>query len=123
MEFAVVAPIFILLLFGMIEYGRMVMVQQMLTNATREGARLAVLDGSTTQDVRNTVKDYLSSGGINLQDSAITVSPDPSSAAFGDPVTVSLSVEFKDVSWLPAPMYLQEAELSAVSVMRRESVQ
>ncbi|HRX81016.1 MAG TPA: TadE/TadG family type IV pilus assembly protein, partial [Pirellulaceae bacterium] len=31
-EFAVVAPIFVLLLFGMIEYGRMVMVQQMLTN-------------------------------------------------------------------------------------------
>ena len=42
-EFAIVAPLFILLVFGMIEFGRMVMVQQVLTNASREGARLAVL--------------------------------------------------------------------------------
>ena len=48
-EFAVVAPIFLLLVFGMIEYGRMVMVQQVLTNASREGARCAVLDGATHQ--------------------------------------------------------------------------
>ncbi len=40
MEFAVVAPVFLLLVFGMIEYGRMVMVQQVITNASREGARV-----------------------------------------------------------------------------------
>jgi hypothetical protein len=73
--------------------------------------------------VRNTVKDYLSSGGIDLLDGDITVSPDPATAAFGEPITVSLSVDFKDVSWLPAPMYLKEVEMAASSVMRRESVQ
>src|SRR5690606_32800631 len=41
-EFALVAPIFVLFVFGMVEYGRMVMVQQVLTNASREGARRAV---------------------------------------------------------------------------------
>ena len=46
-EFAVVAPVFFLLVFGMIEYGRMVMVQQIIVNAAREGCRAAVLDGST----------------------------------------------------------------------------
>ncbi len=35
-EFAIVAPVFFLLVFGMIEYGRMVMVQQVITNASRE---------------------------------------------------------------------------------------
>lgn len=122
-EFAIVAPIFILLLFGMIEYGRMVMVQQMLTNATREGARRAVLDGTSVQNVKDTVKDYLTSGNITVNDSEITVSPDPSAAGFGDPVTVSLSVPFSRVSWLPSPMYLQGASMAASSVMRRESVQ
>ncbi len=43
-EFAIVAPIFFLLIFGMIEFGRVVMVQQLLTNASREGARLGVLN-------------------------------------------------------------------------------
>ncbi len=46
-EFAVVAPVFFLLVFGMIEFGRAIMVQQILTNASREGARVAVLDSPT----------------------------------------------------------------------------
>jgi len=122
-EFAVVAPVFVLLLFGMIEYGRMVMVQQMLTNATREGARRAVLDGTTTNDVRTTVKDYLSSGGITVSDSDITVSPDPTTASSGDAITVSLQIPFSSVSWLPSPMFLGSTNMNAASVMRRESVQ
>jgi Flp pilus assembly protein TadG len=122
-EFAVVAPIFVLLLFGMIEYGRMVMVQQMLTNATREGARRAVLDGTTVASVKTTVQDYLAGGHITVNDNEITVNPDPSSAAFGDPVNVSLTVPFSRVSWLPSPMFLGNASMSATSVMRRESVQ
>jgi len=50
-EFAIVAPVFLLMVFGMIEYGRMVMVQQIITNAPREGARTAVLAGATTSSV------------------------------------------------------------------------
>ncbi|MEO8494509.1 MAG: TadE/TadG family type IV pilus assembly protein [Planctomycetota bacterium] len=122
-EFAVVAPIFVLLLFGMIEYGRMVMVQQMLTNATREGARRAVLDGTTVANVKTTVKDYLSGGNITVNDNEITVKPDPTTATNGNPVTVSLTVPFSRVSWLPSPMFLGNASMTATSVMRRESVQ
>ena len=47
-EFAIVAPLFFLLVFGMVEFGRMVMIQQVLTNGSREGARKAVLDGATS---------------------------------------------------------------------------
>jgi len=121
-EFAVVAPIFLLLVFGMIEYGRMVMVQQVLVNASREGARKAVLDGSTQQDVVDVVDQYLNSASID--GATITVTPaNPEDAAFGDPVTVTVSVDFDQVSWLPSPMYLGGKTLSATSVMRRESVQ
>jgi Flp pilus assembly protein TadG len=118
----VVAPIFLLLVFGMIEYGRMVMVQQILVNASREGARKAVLDGSQNADVLAVVNDYLSSGSID--GATITVTPsNPGDAAFGDPVTVTVSIGFSQVSWLPSPMYLGGRTLSATTVMRRESVQ
>lgn len=123
-EFAVVAPVFFLLVLGMIEYGRMVMVQQVITNASREGARRAVLDGATTAEVQTTVNDYLTSGSINSASATVTVSPSPpSNAEFGDPVTVSVSIPFNQVSWLPSPMYLGGKTLSATTVMRRESVQ
>ena len=116
------APVFILLVFGMLEYGRMVMVQQVLTNASREGARRAVLDGTTTADVEATVNGYLESGSIS--GATITVTPNPPSGAeTGDPVNVTISVPFSNVSWLPSPMYLGATELESTTVMRRESVQ
>ena len=121
-EFAVVAPVFLLLVFGMIEYGRMVMVQQVITNASREGARTGVLDGSTNGDVLAVVDQYLSSGSIS--GATITVTPtNPEDAEFGDPVTVTVDIPFSQVSWLPSPMYLGGKTLSATTVMRRESVQ
>ena len=129
-EFAVVAPVFVLLIFGMIEYGRMVMVQQMLTNASREGARRAVLEGATETDVRTVVRNYLTPANIPIASGDITIQiGDPpvaaalDSAEFGDPIHVSVGVNFGSVSWLPSPMYLSTGtRMSATSVMRKESV-
>ena len=45
-EFALVAPIFFLLLFGIIEGGRFILYYQALNNAVREGARYAIVHGS-----------------------------------------------------------------------------
>ncbi len=120
-EFAVVLPVFITLVFGMIEYGRMVMVQQVITNAAREGCRKAIMDGATSQEVQDIVNNYLESAGITS--ATITITPsEPSEAGAGEPVTVSVSVPYDQVSWLPAPMYLSGTEMSATCVMRRETV-
>ncbi len=117
------APVFFILIFGMIEFGRMVMVQQVLTNASREGARVAVLDGVTASEVQTTVTDFLSSAGIS--GAAITIDPpEPNEAEYGEPVTVTVQVPFSQVSWLPAPLLVGgDTTLSATTVMRRETVQ
>jgi TadE-like protein len=47
-EFALVAPIFILLFMGIIEFGRFVLAYEALNNATREGARYAIVHGSSS---------------------------------------------------------------------------
>ena len=121
-EFAVVAPVFLLLVFGMIEYGRMVMVEQIITNASREGARAAVLDGATVANVTTAVNSYLASGSIT--GATVTVTPNPpTSAQYGDPVTVTVSIPFSQVSWLPSPMYLGATTLTQATTMRRETSQ
>lgn len=123
-EFAVVAPVFFLLVFGMIEYGRMVMVQQIIVNSAREGCRAAVLDGSTTAGVKTQAITAMAAGNITITTTNVTVSPDPpSNAAFGDPVTVTVTVPFNQVSWLPSPMYLGGKSMTASTTMRRETVQ
>ncbi len=64
-EFAVVAPLLVMLTFGMIEISRIVMVKQLLINASREGARLAVLPTATDQQVMAQIQNDLATGMIN----------------------------------------------------------
>jgi Flp pilus assembly protein TadG len=45
-EFALVIPIFLLLLFGMVDAGRYVYMNSVLSQAAREGARLAAVEAS-----------------------------------------------------------------------------
>ena len=45
-EFALVAPMFFLLLLGIIEAGRFIFYYEVLHNATREGARYAIVNGA-----------------------------------------------------------------------------
>lgn len=125
-EFAIVAPVFFLLILGMIEIGRAVMVEQILTNAAREGARTAVLDGAIASDVKTKVVDYLKSGGISAATTdMVSLTPtDPATAANGTPVTVKVDVQFSKVTWLPCPWFISgSTHLTASSVMRREAVQ
>ena len=121
-EFALVAPIFFLLVLGMIEVGRALMVQQIITNASREGARRAVLDGATATDVTTFVNTYLNNA--SLPNATITYPQgNPEAAGFGAPVEVRVSIPFSQVSWLPSAMYLGGQDMEASTVMRRETVQ
>ncbi len=121
-EFAIVAPVFFLVILGMIEFGRMAMVQQVITNAAREGARIAVLDGATKNKVDQRVNDYLVSAGVRTATVAVTPDP-PDSAKYGESVSVSVSIPFREVSWLPTPRFIGAHVLRAESVMRRETVE
>ena len=64
LETAITLPIVLLVSISIFEFGRAYQVQQVLTNAAREGARLAVLQGTTPGDVQNRVQQYLQAGQI-----------------------------------------------------------
>jgi Flp pilus assembly pilin Flp len=121
-EFALIAPLLFLFVFGIIEFGRAVMVQQIITNASREGARLGVLDGSTKSDVISETVDYLKSASLGAAtDDWINVPLAPEASGFGDSITVEVEVTFDQVSWLPSPMFLGGKTFKATTVMRREA--
>lgn len=117
-EFAIVAPVFFLLVIGIIEIGRAMMVQQVLINASRVGARRAVTLSSSEQAVIDAVTEYAEGVGIAGVD--IDVSPNPATAAAGDAITVIVDIDYSDVSWLPAPWFMGGKQLGASSVMRKE---
>jgi Flp pilus assembly protein TadG len=63
-EFAVVFPIFILVLFGVIEFGFMLYSQMTVSNAAREAARVSVVDPDpcSIQDLANATARAAASG-------------------------------------------------------------
>lgn len=120
-EFALVAPVFFIFVFGLIELGRMIMVQQSLTNAAREGCRTAVL--ATTLDsskVETAVRDYLDSVMSNSNDVTVTVPTGLASTASGTDLTVSVEVEYADVSWMPFGYLGLNPTIAAEQIGKRE---
>jgi len=64
LEAAVTIPILLLIAVGIFEFGRAYQTWQVLTNAAREGARVAILAESTDGDVTAAVRNYMSSGRL-----------------------------------------------------------
>jgi Flp pilus assembly protein TadG len=121
-EMAFIAPVFLSLTMGVIESSRLGMVAQLLTIAAREGCRVAVIEGMTETDVQNRINAVLSGSGISVGTVTPTC-PSPytwTSAPSGTPITVSMSVPFSQVSWLPTPFFLNGAQVSSSATMSSE---
>lgn len=121
-EFALVAPVFFLIVLGMVEFGRMLMVQQVITNATRVGARRGIIEGATETEVTTQVNNYLANASVS--GATVTVNPtDLTTLGFGDNVTVTVSVPFDSISWSGNAWFLSGKTLKASSVMQAERFQ
>lgn len=121
-EFALLAPIFLLFVFGIIEFGRVMQVKNVITNASREAARAAAFEGATADEVEQIAKDVAAVGtvpGVGVQ-----ITPDNlESADPGTQVSVTVSIEYDDVSLLPLPAFLKDVMLSGTTTMQREGVE
>jgi Flp pilus assembly protein TadG len=102
-EAALTIPLILLLSVVIFEFGRAFETWQIMTNAAREGARVAVLPGSTETMVISRVQDYLRVGlsateaanaSIGLSGQTISLAADGSMTAAGSQVVVSLPFQF-----------------------------
>jgi Flp pilus assembly protein TadG len=91
-EFAMVLPLFVLLLFGIFDFGRYFFVQHTLQYATREGTRLALVGGILTDDqgkpmtrVASIIKKIKDNASLAINPSEISISIFPITAAYSDP--------------------------------------
>jgi Flp pilus assembly protein TadG len=72
-EAAITLPLLLFISVGIIEFGRVFQTWQVVTNAAREGARVAVLSGMTDDAVRTRVQSYLQMGIDNPASATITI--------------------------------------------------
>ena len=61
-EFALVLPLLIFTIMGLVDFGFLFQRFEVINNAAREGARIAVLPGYSQTDVQNRVTQYVREG-------------------------------------------------------------
>jgi hypothetical protein len=128
-EFALILPLLIFIILGLVDFGFMFQRFEVVTNAAREGARMATLPGYAAADVQARVQSYLTNGGVD----ATTLNTTVSVTSVSIPAGAGLALPGKRVQVTYASPYLflgpfagwfggsfTSANLSGVAIMRDE---
>lgn len=118
-EFAVVAPVFFILVFGLIEFSRMVMCHQVLTSAAREAARAGTVPGATSSDVTQRGNDILTAGAV-MGASLSVIPAEVGDLDQGQTFTVTAQANYDTLGWLPIPQWLAGRVMQSSVTMTRE---
>jgi Flp pilus assembly protein TadG len=97
-EAALILPILISVIFGLIEYGWMFLKAQQIALAARDGARAGSLSGNTGANVTSAVDSRMTQAGITSGQYTLTVSPAPETLARGQTFTVTISANYGQTS-------------------------
>lgn len=145
-EFALIAPLLFVLTFGIIEFGLLLFDKAVVTNASREGARAAIVYSSdidqnytplTVQEIKDVVVTYANgylvnlgvAGGNSLVDSDIVINYDgpltPGSPERKGDVTVTVTytydfLVFPNLTNLIGGSFTGDIDLVGQTVMRME---
>jgi Flp pilus assembly protein TadG len=120
-EAALVFPLLLLLTLGIIEYGWLFLKAQQVTNATRNGARLAITPDATTQEVVNTIDSLMAAAGMAGSGYAVSIIPgDVSAPAVGEAIYVQVTVPCANIIIINIPLLPTPVSLQASVAMAKE---
>jgi Flp pilus assembly protein TadG len=106
-EFAIVLPLLVLLVFGIVQFSIAYNRQQGLHAAAREGARVAALPQTTSSEVVDRVKSALS-GVLNssaIDSATITITPSSSQPCNGVAAGTHVSVTVSSPTQMDIPLF------------------
>ena len=119
-EFALVASVLILLLFGTIELGFALQTRLALGAAAREGARQAAVDGGVSPRVQQRIVDHLLTANIREEDTEVGISP--RTASYGTPVSVTIAYDYFFRTPLLRPVLGSSVRLETRAISRSEKL-
>ena len=122
-EFALLLPVILLILFGTIEFGMIMYSREVITNASREGARAGIVQVSpkpTAGAITTIATTYLTGTGINPADVTITVT----GAGGVNPATLTVTATYRYpwlIPYIPTVLGLPKPlPLTGQTIMRHE---
>ena len=127
-EFAIVLPLLLMLVFGITEFGRALWTVNIMTSAAREGVRVAVVTGPDWAQVNNRVTTLCDAAGIRASNGPRQVQLTGiahAGPAANDPerkVTVTVRADFHVVTGRVLGRFSGTIPLTASATMRHESL-
>jgi hypothetical protein len=116
-ELALVLPVLLLLIFGVVEFGRIYASNIVINNAAREGARAASL-GVPDEDIIIIVKDRCTF--LDPAKLAIDITPLPLERATGNPVNIDINYPLEVKTPIISVITGDPCQISARVTMRVE---
>ncbi|MDD3850658.1 MAG: TadE/TadG family type IV pilus assembly protein [Firmicutes bacterium] len=116
-ETALVIPLLLLLLMGIIQFGLIFNTDFILTNASRAGARAAMLGKSDTE-IETIVEGAVA--GLDTAKLTVDTTPSEGSRSYGDPVTVEVRYQLDLIVPLFDGILTDPMHLKASTTMRME---
>jgi len=117
-EFAIILPILVMLVFGIIQFGLVFNKYIAITHAAREGARLAAVglyEEWGDEEFMAAVQNSAPTVQINTVDVY-----DPEGIGIGNPVTVTVTGEIVTINIPPGAVGPVQIPLTCTATMRRE---
>ena len=103
-EFALLAPVLVMLLLGITEFGRAYNAQVTLSSAAREGVRVMAIGNSPTA-ARTAAKNASSALKPALTDANITISP--AACSTGTQVTLKITYSLPTMTGIAGPLTME----------------
>jgi Flp pilus assembly protein TadG len=116
-EFAILLPLLLLLVFGIVEFSILYNHKQGLHAAAREGARVAALPTSSTSDIEDRVRDALE--GVLDDPSAATITVTPSNCD-SKPSGTAIKVNVAATDDFDVPLFTEKVDLTGEGEFRCE---
>ena len=141
LEVAIILPVFLTFLFGLIEVGRVQMVANILKNACRQGARYGATEGVSSTEAVARVRQIL--GSAMDANAAEIIAKDASVFDTGDTLpespedylslpdielddaeprqlyVIRATIHYEDIALVPLP-YFADMQLTGLAFMRHE---
>ena len=125
-EFAIILPVLMMIILGIIEFGLLMYDKQVITNASREGARAGVVVRKpqlTDLQVQDVVNDYISTNLVSFGSTPTSpvITINRTGMDFGDDLTVTVTYNY---DFLVLPNFVASLTgmqtLVATTVMKME---
>jgi len=119
-EMALLLPLLLTILIGLIEYGWLFFKFQQVGGAARHGARIAVTEPATQAQAQTAIDQMMTSSGLQASGYGVTFSATPELMPPGQVLTVTVTVPYANIELIGFPLVPVPAQLVGSTSMAKE---